>query len=83
MKNFDFTDFKNFFKNANVVKIIYEGKEIVLSSVKPNKFLILGFADYTINQIENNITYYKEQCINNNCEYLFGKSNQLLIIYLS
>jgi hypothetical protein len=83
LKNFDFTDFKNFFKKSKIIKIIYEEKEIILSPVKPNKFLILGYADYTINQIENNITYYKEQCINNNCEYLFGKSNQLLIIYLS
>ena len=84
LKSFDFTDFKNFFKNANVVKIIYNNEEVILSSLKPNKFLILGFEECeTIEEIENNITFYKEQCNNGDCEYLFGKSNQLLIIYLS
>jgi hypothetical protein len=83
LKNFCFTDFKNFFNKSKIVKIIYNNEEIILSSLKPNKFLILGLEESeTLEEIETDISAYKEYCENIDCEYLYGKSNQLLVIYL-
>jgi hypothetical protein len=82
-KNFDFTDFKFFFKNTKIVKIINSYEEILLLKDKPNKLLIIGFNDIeNIEEIKVIIKKFQKECDNNDCEYLFGKSKNLLVVYL-
>lgn len=83
LKSFDIIDFKNFFYKTSIIKIINGDKEILLSSLKPNKFLIIGFEECDgIEEIKSKIQFYKTECYNNDCEYIFGKNNKLLVVYL-
>lgn len=83
LKSFDFTDFKNFFNNSSIVKIINNDRQITLSSIKPNKFLIMGFSDCnSLEEIHSKIAIFKEHCSNTDCEYIFAKCEELIVIYL-
>ena len=84
LKSFDFTDFKHFFCDTEIVKIIDGDKQIIYSSRVPDKFLVIGFNEcMSIYEINNEISKYKEECKNDDCEYLFAIDDFKLIIYLA
>ncbi len=84
LKSFDFTDFKHFFCDTEIVKIIDGDKQIIYSSRVPDKFLVIGFNErMSIYEINNEISKYKEECKNYDCEYLFAIDDFKLIIYLA
>lgn len=82
----DFVDLENILKNSSIARIFNDDKEIVLSSTKPNKFILVGLDDcITESDIRNKIEKYKKECDSVNCKYIYGDGinrNNTIVIYL-
>ena len=81
--NFDIFDLKEFLKDTIITKIVTLEKEVILSDIVPNKFLVVGLnKSSNLKEISKEIYKYRKECININCLNLFGNGNKLLVIYL-